>query len=680
METRLVIDETGKRYNAIVPKDRIIFAEDDFEEVSIDGSGSRPMKKHTLSQPQPIFTCRICKVFFSNCFMLNRHLKAEHRKLKIPKIFNALIEKVRQHKSIKPEKTYTIVTPTLTVAIKSTTKSVNEENVHTKIENQFEAVDDTEIKSSLEIAEVKSDQEYIASEFEPIDDSVTTKVNDSGTELVEGDMEYVDNDTEFPEDNGANFEALNDEDEDEKDPLIENQEEILDPTVSEVNQAKEETIDQNPPEDAETTLPESIVQSTVAQHPPIEIIFTASVESTEPSVGQSNIDQQATPEEFITYSESDIPLAVAAADVPKEAITVEVETEKDPRDNMIENDDYRCAVVEIITEQNNKKVKIYGKAYYCAYCNFECKSRGGMYVHISKTHKEWPLAVARREAARLHQAKMKGQNLKFVCYYCPFIATNRATLVGHSRRKHPGLLQPMPPGKKGPRILPWQCPLCDFTSNCKRKHETHMERKHVTELRYACQFCSKKFKTKVDLGAHIKFQHVKCPVVCDVCGKVCSNSNALHVHQKREHFLPKYECHLCRRRMVSQANLDEHIIKQHENRQKFMCENCGKVFNQHSKLVTHSRTHTGEKPHPCSTCGKSFARRAVLRQHMMIHTGERPYICDICGKTFAQKPGLICHRKSHPGEKPPLPVVYIDHILKKYEKAAANPLSEGEDS
>ncbi|XP_004692213.1 PREDICTED: zinc finger protein 200 [Condylura cristata] len=87
------------------------------------------------------------------------------------------------------------------------------------------------------------------------------------------------------------------------------------------------------------------------------------------------------------------------------------------------------------------------------------------------------------------------------------------------------------------------------------------------------------------------------------------------------------------------------LTRNRRTRRWYTCPVCGKQFNESSYLISHQRTHTGEKPYDCSHCGKSFNHKTNLNKHERIHTGEKPYSCSQCGKNFRQN----SHRSRHEG-------------------------------
>ncbi|XP_043273986.1 zinc finger protein 184-like isoform X2 [Venturia canescens] len=267
----------------------------------------------------------------------------------------------------------------------------------------------------------------------------------------------------------------------------------------------------------------------------------------------------------------------------------------------------------------------------------------------------------RKHVAWTHKKKVCIQEGgAYICAVCDYRTLKKSLFAAHLERKHETWTR-----KRQSKVY-FPCETCGFICRSKHSLQSHFIRKHTDRYEHDCQFCSKKFKVKGDLTNHIRFHHKEKPINCDVCGKLCQNTGSLYVHRKWAHYKPKYECHICKRRMVTQENLDQHLITQHEQREKIVCAECGKTFTKKDSFKRHMAVHTGSKPHPCPICSKPFARQSQLRQHVLIHTGQRPFICDICGKGFTQKPGLICHRKTHPGPHPPLPVMPIADLVREF--------------
>lgn len=78
---------------------------------------------------------------------------------------------------------------------------------------------------------------------------------------------------------------------------------------------------------------------------------------------------------------------------------------------------------------------------------------------------------------------------------------------------------------------------------------------------------------------------------------------------------------------------------------KFNCRFCPYSSGNRSHIITHERTHSGEKPFACKLCRRAFARLGDLRTHVRTHTKETPYRCEDCGRHFRYKSSYWRHRK-----------------------------------
>uniref|UniRef100_A0ABM5FGS0 Uncharacterized protein n=1 Tax=Pogona vitticeps TaxID=103695 RepID=A0ABM5FGS0_9SAUR len=96
----------------------------------------------------------------------------------------------------------------------------------------------------------------------------------------------------------------------------------------------------------------------------------------------------------------------------------------------------------------------------------------------------------------------------------------------------------------------------------------------------------------------------------------------------------------------------------------FRCWHCDQSFSSSIKLVTHERSHVGEKLYTCSCCGESERTHTGQKPHKCSHCGstfgwnpqeriqggEKPYTCSERGKSSSQRSDLLKHQRTHTGE------------------------------
>lgn len=115
--------------------------------------------------------------------------------------------------------------------------------------------------------------------------------------------------------------------------------------------------------------------------------------------------------------------------------------------------------------------------------------------------------------------------------------------------------------------------------------------------------------------------------LCDVCGAIFKSSDRLSHHKKYTHGEKKHKCTKCPRAYVSETELKNHILKQHEKVTTVVCDLCGKRYFSKYDLKVHIDTvHRKTKKcaiHKCEFCEKTFKyKRGVIIHERAVHTGK----------------------------------------------------------
>ena len=178
----------------------------------------------------------------------------------------------------------------------------------------------------------------------------------------------------------------------------------------------------------------------------------------------------------------------------------------------------------------------------------------------------------------------------------------------------------MPEGNFG-KGAPYKCLICDYKSKSKSDVRLHFHKKHLREKLYKCIGCD--------------FRQV-------ASGPVVTHWNQIH-NPNREDQL-KFVCETCGKKYQQPGELKVHVFVHGES--KFPCKHCGKRFKSPWALKSHETESHEKEPEPCGMCGKMLSGKTVKEHERVVHFNERTVDCGECEKTLKTKRNLQLHMEA----------------------------------
>lgn len=219
------------------------------------------------------------------------------------------------------------------------------------------------------------------------------------------------------------------------------------------------------------------------------------------------------------------------------------------------------------------------------------------------------------EKQRIHESGHKKgfarKSTQRMCHLCSKVCDDSTVLKAHLRKVH--------------ELNPYRCSHCPKFFGEFPQLKYHLFQKHFPDLaEFRCTQCPKVFAIRNRLDAHMKNFHTDQSYPCQFCGRICKNKGSLKIHIQSLH-------------------------SSVEDRQKFYCKTCGKVFFTKFALQNHTGTHLAPEdwPFACQHCDKKFLNKYRWKEHERIHHGGPLSFCNFCGKSFMTKQYLVDHINLH---------------------------------
>ncbi|KAI6197595.1 Zinc finger, C2H2 type [Aphelenchoides besseyi] len=160
----------------------------------------------------------------------------------------------------------------------------------------------------------------------------------------------------------------------------------------------------------------------------------------------------------------------------------------------------------------------------------------------------------------------------------------------------------------------------------------------------ACPFCGRYICSTSRLIDHVN-RNVEGAddFVCFLCNKGFASQRLLREHCERH--VRTVQCPECPLVLQRESDLRMHIDTVHHKNRQFWCEMCSRRSDLNKHIAA---THTGQTLR-CQHCALEFTWQKQLKHHMLTHEPDyikSPYLCHICGSTYQRGSALSKHLRT----------------------------------
>ena len=269
----------------------------------------------------------------------------------------------------------------------------------------------------------------------------------------------------------------------------------------------------------------------------------------------------------------------------------------------------------------------------------------------------------------------------FCCPECDYKAQERQYFVNHAYWTHPESIKFLSMIEDGSLLelsLPWSKEILepDVVLDVKElKNENRAKRKKIKEesdddfyfdddedyipvrktrqkQTIECDLCCEDFDSVADLNKHVILEHdLKAEIKCEECEVMCPSGRVLNIHYKVDH--GKIICDMCYKICDSKSSLRQHMANEHGTTKKPVTKRvyCGacKWHGGKGQLKEHWQLkHPGEDyPYVCPECPHRTLTSTAMYAHIKAHhvKSEEIFYCTNCPYSARVKDHLTRHAK-----------------------------------